>query len=129
VAARQRGISTPRSLLLYTENSCHVKHLPDRSCKFHLDYLRIKHLFVIGLGVQINLHLEIVVQSESIESAGQSHLHFYLYLRLIVADGGTLLPFFWMVVILGHRGSGISERLFSFCAGDRFFSSAHLCWR
>src|SRR5579859_7283808 len=35
-------------------------------------------------------------------AAGQT-LHYSLYLRLIVLTVGTLLPFFWIVVILGHR--------------------------
>jgi len=37
-----------------------------------------------------------------------------LYLRLIVLTAGTLLPFFWMVVILGHRRQRNFERLFFF---------------
>jgi len=41
-------------------------------------------------------------------------LHFYLYLRLIVLTAGTLLPFFWMVVILGHRRQRNFERIFFF---------------
>jgi len=55
-------------------------------------------------------------------------LHFYLYLRLIVLTAGTLLPFFWMVVILGHRRHEF-RAIFSFCAWQSFFSSAPLCWR
>ena len=30
-------------------------------------------------------------------------MHWLLYLRLALLTAGTLLPFFWMVVILGHR--------------------------
>jgi signal transduction histidine kinase len=41
-------------------------------------------------------------------------LHFYVYLRLIVLTAGTLLPFFWMVVILGHRRQRNFERIFFF---------------
>ena len=41
-------------------------------------------------------------------------MHFYLYLRLIVLTAGTLLPFFWMVVILGHRRQRNFERIFFF---------------
>jgi signal transduction histidine kinase len=37
-----------------------------------------------------------------------------LYLRLIVLTAGTLLPFFWMVVILGHRRQRNFERIFFF---------------
>ena len=36
------------------------------------------------------------------------------YLRLIVFTAGTLLPFFWMVVILGHRRQRNFERIFFF---------------
>ena len=41
-------------------------------------------------------------------------MHWLLYLRLIVLTTGTLLPFFWMVVILGHRRQRNFERLFFF---------------
>jgi signal transduction histidine kinase len=41
-------------------------------------------------------------------------LHFYVYLRLIVLTEGTLLPFFWIVVILGHRRQRNFERIFFF---------------
>jgi signal transduction histidine kinase len=37
-----------------------------------------------------------------------------LYLRLILLTAGTLLPFFWMVVILGHRRRRNLERIFFF---------------
>jgi signal transduction histidine kinase len=37
-----------------------------------------------------------------------------LYLRLIVFTAGALLPFFWMVVILGHRRQRNFERVFFF---------------
>jgi signal transduction histidine kinase len=37
-----------------------------------------------------------------------------LYVRLIVLTAGTLLPFFWMVVILGHRRQRNFERIFFF---------------
>jgi signal transduction histidine kinase len=37
-----------------------------------------------------------------------------LYLRLIVLTAGTLLPFFWIVVILGHRRQRNFERIFFF---------------
>ena len=37
-----------------------------------------------------------------------------IYLRLIVLTAGTLLPFFWMVVILGHRRQRNFERIFFF---------------
>jgi signal transduction histidine kinase len=36
------------------------------------------------------------------------------YLRLIYLTGGTLLPFFWMIVILGHRRKRHLERIFFF---------------
>ncbi len=38
----------------------------------------------------------------------------YLYLRLVVLTAGTLLPFFWLVVILGHRRQRHFERIFFF---------------
>jgi signal transduction histidine kinase len=38
----------------------------------------------------------------------------YLYLRLVVLTAGTLLPFFWMVVILGHRRQRNFERILFF---------------
>ena len=37
-----------------------------------------------------------------------------LYLRLFYLTAGTLLPFFWMVVILGHRRQRNFERIFFF---------------
>ena len=36
------------------------------------------------------------------------------YFRLIVLTAGTLLPFFWMIVILGHRRQRNFERIFFF---------------
>ena len=41
-------------------------------------------------------------------------MHLYVYLRLIVLTAGTLLPFFWIVVILGHRRQRNFERIFFF---------------
>jgi len=41
-------------------------------------------------------------------------MHWLLYLRLFLLTAGTLLPFFWMVVILGHRRQRNFERLFFF---------------
>ncbi len=41
-------------------------------------------------------------------------MHWILYLRLVLLTAGTLLPFFWMVVILGHRRQRNFERLFFF---------------
>jgi signal transduction histidine kinase len=51
-----------------------------------------------------------------------------LYLRLIVLTAGTLLPFFWMVVILGHRRQRNFERVFFFLclALTCFFGSSLL---
>jgi len=51
-----------------------------------------------------------------------------LYLRLIVLTAGTLLPFFWMVAILGHRRQRNFERLFFFLclALTCFFGSSLL---
>src|SRR4029077_5288658 len=56
-----------------------------------------------------------------------SSLHFYVYLRLIVLTAGTLLPFFWIVVILGHRRQRNFERIFFFlCLSLVFFFGASL---
>jgi signal transduction histidine kinase len=41
-------------------------------------------------------------------------MHWILYLRLIALTAGTLLPFFWIVVILGHRRQRNFERIFFF---------------
>ena len=41
-------------------------------------------------------------------------MRWLLYLRLVLLTAGTLLPFFWMVVILGHRRQRNFERIFFF---------------
>jgi len=41
-------------------------------------------------------------------------VHEHPYLRLVYLTAGTLLPFFWMVVILGHRRQRNLERIFFF---------------
>jgi signal transduction histidine kinase len=41
-------------------------------------------------------------------------MRWLLYLRLTVFTAGTLLPFFWIVVILGHRRQRDFERIFFF---------------
>ena len=41
-------------------------------------------------------------------------MRWLLYLRLFYLSAGTLLPFFWMVVILGHRRQRDFERIFFF---------------
>ena len=54
-------------------------------------------------------------------------MHYYIYLRLIVLTAGTLLPFFWIVVILGHRRQRNFERIFFFlCLSLVFFFGASL---
>jgi signal transduction histidine kinase len=54
-------------------------------------------------------------------------LQFFIYLRLVVLTAGTLLPFFWMVVILGHRRQRNFERIFFFlCLSLVFFFGASL---
>ncbi|HWY06187.1 MAG TPA: hypothetical protein VNY24_04960, partial [Candidatus Acidoferrales bacterium] len=55
-------------------------------------------------------------------------MHWFLYFRLIVLTAGTLLPFFWIVVILGHRRQRNFERLFFFLclALTCFFGSSLL---
>lgn len=50
-----------------------------------------------------------------------------VYLRLIVLTAGTLLPFFWMVVILGHRRQRNFERVFFFlCLALTLFCGSSL---
>jgi signal transduction histidine kinase len=55
-------------------------------------------------------------------------MRWLLYLRLIVLTAGTLLPFFWIVVILGHRRQRNFERAFFFLclALTCFFGSSLL---
>jgi signal transduction histidine kinase len=50
-----------------------------------------------------------------------------IYPRLIVLTAGTLLPFFWIVVILGHRRQRNFERIFFFlCLSLVFFFGGSL---
>src|SRR5271156_6788454 len=50
-----------------------------------------------------------------------------LYIQFIVFTAGTLLAFFWMVVILGHRRQRNFERvLFFLCLALFFFYGASL---
>jgi len=54
-------------------------------------------------------------------------MHYVVYLRLVFLTAGTLLPFFWMVVILGHRRQRNFERIFFFlCLALVFFFGASL---
>jgi signal transduction histidine kinase len=55
-------------------------------------------------------------------------MHWLLHSRLIVLTAGTLLPFFWMVVLLGHRRQRNFERIFFFLclALTCFFGSSLL---
>ena len=55
-------------------------------------------------------------------------MRWLLYLRLVLLTAGTLLPFFWMVVILGHRRQRNFERIFFFLclALTCFFGSSLL---
>ena len=54
-------------------------------------------------------------------------MHCTLYLRLVALTAGTLLPFFWMVVILGHRRQRNFERIFFFlCLALVFFFGSSL---
>jgi signal transduction histidine kinase len=46
--------------------------------------------------------------------SGLGPMRWLLYLRLFYLTAGTLLPFFWMVVILGHRRQRDFERIFFF---------------
>ncbi len=54
-------------------------------------------------------------------------MRWLLYLRLVLLTAGTLLPFFWMVVILGHRRQRNFERVFFFlCLALTFFFGSSL---
>lgn len=54
-------------------------------------------------------------------------MHYTVYLRLVALTAGTLLPFFWMVVILGHRRQRDFERIFFFlCLALVFFFGSSL---
>jgi len=54
-------------------------------------------------------------------------LSFWIYARLVVLTAGTLLPFFWIVVILGHRRQRNFERiLFFLCLSLIFFFGGSL---
>ena len=54
-------------------------------------------------------------------------MHQFVYLRLILLTAGTLLPFFWLVVILGHRRQRNFERIFFFlCLALVLFFGASL---
>src|SRR5580692_11764654 len=54
-------------------------------------------------------------------------MHLLLYVRLVSLTAGTLLPFFWMVVILGHRRQRNFERIFFFlCLALVFFFGGSL---
>ncbi|HWY09335.1 MAG TPA: ATP-binding protein [Candidatus Acidoferrales bacterium] len=54
-------------------------------------------------------------------------MRWLLYFRLVALTAGTLLPFFWMVVILGHRRQRNFERLFFFlCLALTCFSGSSL---
>jgi len=54
-------------------------------------------------------------------------MHYTVYLRLVALTAGTLLPFFWMIVILGHRRQRDFERiLFFLCLALVFFFGSTL---
>src|SRR5271168_2410068 len=55
-------------------------------------------------------------------------MRWLIYLRLVLLTAGTLLPFFWMVVIVGHRRQRNFERIFFFLclALTCFFGSSLL---
>jgi signal transduction histidine kinase len=73
------------------------------------------------------LHLAIAVPlATGVEFARGCVLH-PVYLRLVVLTAGTLLPLFWIVVILGHRRQRNFERVFFFlCLALVFFFGASL---
>ena len=54
-------------------------------------------------------------------------MRWFPYARLITLTAGTLLPFFWMVVILGHRRQRNFERIFFFlCLALTLFCGSSL---
>src|SRR6516225_9334762 len=54
-------------------------------------------------------------------------MRWLLYLRFFTLTAGTLLPLFWMVVILGHRRQRNFERVFFFlCMALVYFFGASL---
>jgi len=54
-------------------------------------------------------------------------VRYLTYLRLVMLTAGTLLPFFWIVVILGHRRQRNFERIFFFlCLALVFFFGSSL---
>ena len=54
-------------------------------------------------------------------------MSFWIYARLVILTAGTLLPFFWIVVILGHRRQRNFERvLFFLCLALVFYFGASL---
>ena len=50
----------------------------------------------------------------AVDSRTAPCMRWLLYFRLFYLTAGTLLPFFWMVVILGHRRQRNLERIFFF---------------
>ena len=79
-------------------------------------------------GARKTFHLAVaLLQDRGIESREPFGMHYPVYLRLVVLTAGTLLPFFWMVVILGHRRQRNFERIFFFlCLALVFFFGASL---
>src|SRR5215472_18948330 len=68
-----------------------------------------------------------LAQCRSIESREFILMHYVVYLRLVLLTAGTLLPFFWMIVILGHRRQRNFERIFFFlCLALVFFFGSSL---
>jgi signal transduction histidine kinase len=54
-------------------------------------------------------------------------MHDSSYIRFVYLTAGTLLPFFWMIVILGHRRQRNLERIFFFlCLALALFFGSHL---
>jgi signal transduction histidine kinase len=66
-------------------------------------------------GCQIFLALgHCPASAREVDSRTSAFMRWILYLRLVTLTAGTLLPFFWMVVILGHRRQRNFERIFFF---------------
>ena len=86
--------------------------------------LRINHFHKCKKNLALG---DCLASIDDIESPRGEALHYLTYLRLIVLTAGALLPFFWIVVILGHRRQRNFERVFFFvCLALFFFFGASL---
>jgi len=106
----------------------HVKHLEDRRGAAIHSFLFSNRFKISTLKVQeksCTWQLSCCPTGHRI--AGAENLRYLIYLRLVMLTAGTLLPFFWIVVILGHRRQRNFERVFFFvCLALVFFFGASL---